>query len=357
MKTRGGVVAFDKIKEDDHAITGGKCASLSTMISAGFPVPPGFVVTTDVFSESQRRAGAENQLDTMVRDSGGGHDASAKIRQFVEHWEFTSEHERQIRNHYDELCEQSGTADVPVAVRSSATAEDSPDSSFAGEHDTYLWVSGIDAVLDKIRSCWGSLFTDRAIAYRERMGYSHSGVEMAVAVQKMVRPSAAGVAFTLDPTNGDKSTICIDSTWGFGEGVVSGEVTPDSFLVDKVTFAISRRKVSSKPKTYQLTDDLEGLGPVVKLVDTPADRVDAPSLNDDEVRAVAKLARKVEKHYGFPQDIEWAVDEESGEEAGVVLLQARPETVWSKPRNPHPDEPSTNTDSISSIANFLRSKS
>ena len=141
-----------------------------------------------------------------------------------------------------------------MAVRSSATSEDSPDASFAGEHDTYLWIRGEDAVVDAVRRCWASLFTDRATCYRVEMGYDHRTVEMSVVVQKMVRPISAGVAFTLNPSNGDRSTVAIDSAWGFGEGVVSGEVTPDNFLVDKVLYEISKRRVAVKEVEFRLSD-------------------------------------------------------------------------------------------------------
>ena len=147
-----------------------------------------------------------------------------------------------------------GMKDVPVAVRSSATSEDSPDASFAGEHDTYLWVRGAEDVIDAVRRCWASLFTDRATCYRVEMGYDHRTVEMCVVIQKMVTPKAAGVAFTLDPTNGDRSQVAIDAAWGFGEAVVAGEVTPDNYRVDKVMLDITKRIVSEKTHEYVLTD-------------------------------------------------------------------------------------------------------
>ena len=152
-----------------------------------------------------------------------------------------------------ELCARCGDGDVPVAVRSSATCEDQPDASFAGEHDTYLWVRGGDAVCRHVLRCWASLFTDRGIAYRIERGYGRASVAMSVGVQQMVAPRAAGVAFTLNPLNGDRSQIAIDASWGFGEAVVSGEVTPDNFLVDKVMGTITRRTISAKTLEYRLT--------------------------------------------------------------------------------------------------------
>jgi pyruvate,water dikinase len=354
MNAPRSVVAFDQFAKEHPTAAGGKNDSLSTMISAGLPVPPGFAVLTDVFNESKRIAGADERINQLIGDFDQDPGASEQIRKFVQGWEFTDEHEQQIRESYAHLSEVSGVRNVPVAVRSSATAEDSPDASFAGEHDTYLWVRGIEEVLEKIRSCWASLFTDRAIAYREKMGYDHTKVEMAVAVQKMVRPRAAGVAFTLDPTNGDKSVVSIDSAWGFGEGVVSGEVTPDTFRVDKVTWTIVQRTISSKPRTYQLVFDEEGTKPSVRLVQMQDDKINASSLTDPQILAVAKLARRAEEHYGWPQDIEWAVDQDSSEEHGVVLLQARPETYWSqKKKRGQTSEKSDKNDAVSSIVDTL----
>jgi pyruvate,water dikinase len=230
---------------------------------------------------------------------------------------------------------------VPVAVRSSATCEDLPDASFAGEHDSYLWVRGADEVLGHVRLCWASLFTDRAICYRRDHGYPETGLAMSVVVQKMVRPRAAGVAFTLNPQDGDRSQVAIDASWGFGEAVVSGEVNPDNFLVDKVIGEVGRRTVSHKEIEYRLTD-----GDQVERVPVDEARQDIPCLTDAEIKAVATLARKAEKHYGCPQDVEWAVEADvaapgqpgpAAAETGcsVLLLQSRPETVWSrKPRRP-----------------------
>ncbi len=268
------------------------------MSQAGLPVPPGFAVTTRVYADARKHSGTYQELTDQLRavtvgDTDGLTVAAARAREMVKAWEIPAEIEDEIRATYQALCDYTGVPDLPVAVRSSATAEDTPDASFAGEHDTYLWVRGADSVLEHVKACWASLFTDRAIAYRTEFGYDHTDVDMAVAVQKMVRPRSAGVAFTLDPTNGDRSGICIDSAWGFGEGVVSGEVTPDKLELD-------------------------------------AALAETPSLTDDEIVAIARLARSAEKHYGCPQDIEWAVDDDLPAGEDIVLLQARPETVWSK---------------------------
>jgi pyruvate,water dikinase len=328
-------VPFGALAAEHHPQVGGKCASLGVMSQAGLPVPPGFAVSTTVYGDAKDASGQRQQLldllDGLDRDDAAAASAAGQqARDMVLSWPLPEEHENRIRQMYADLCALSGTEDVPVAVRSSATLEDSPDASFAGEHDTYLWVCGIDAVLDRIRACWASLFTDRAISYRHEMGYDHDEVDMAVAVQKMVRPRTAGVAFTLDPTNGDRSGVCIDAAWGFGEGVVSGDVTPDNFLVDKVLWSISRRTISPKTHAHLLTDVEDCEVPQVTRVELPEDKVLAPSLTDEEIITIAKLARAAEKHYGCAQDIEWAVDDDLPAGSDVVLLQARPETVWSK---------------------------
>lgn len=328
-------IPFGSLAAEYHPQVGGKCASLGTMIQAGLPVPPGFAVTTKVFVDARNTSGLMGEINAIVsdvdtEDQSALSAAAARARELVRSWQLPEEHEQLVRQLYADLCALCDTTDVPVAVRSSATAEDSPDASFAGEHDTYLWVCGIDEVLEKVRECWASLFTERAIAYRNQMGYDHDGVDMAVAVQKMVRPRAAGVAFTLDPTNGDRSGICIDAAWGFGEGVVSGDVTPDNFLVDKVMWTINRRTISPKTHAHLLTEVTGGGHPQVTRVEVPEEQVNTPSVTDDEIIAIARLARAAEKHYGYPQDIEWAVDDDLPAGEDTVLLQARPETVWSK---------------------------
>ncbi len=329
------VIPFGSLATEFHSQVGGKCASLGVMLQAGLPVPPGFAITTRAFTEAGQASGLLPQINALlattdITDSVALAAAAADVREMVTRWTLLDEHQDLLNDNYADLCDLVGMRDVPVAVRSSATSEDSPDASFAGEHDTYLWVCGIDAVRQKVRECWASLFTERAIVYRAEKGYPHDEVEMAVAVQKMVRPRAAGVAFTLDPTNGDRSGICIDSAWGFGEGVVSGDVTPDNFLVDKVMWSINRRTISSKTHAHLLTENSSGGVPIVTRVELPKDQVDAPSITDDEIIAIARLARAAEKRYGCPQDIEWALDDDLPAGEDVVLLQSRPETVWSK---------------------------
>lgn len=347
-------IAFGALLAEHHPHVGGKCASLGVMSQAGLPVPPGFAITTRVFADAKRASGLMPRIKELVddldpSDQAALASAARESRDLVRSWKLPAEHEDAVRTMYADLCDLCGVDDVPVAVRSSATSEDSPDASFAGEYDTYLWVCGIDAVLEKVRDCWASLYTDRAITYRNQVGYDHAEVDMAVAVQKMVRPRSAGVAFTLDPTNGDRSGVCIDAAWGFGEGVVSGDVTPDNFLVDKVMWSINRRTISPKTHAHLLTGGESGDLPHVERIELPEDKVHEPSLSDEEIIAIARLARTAEKHYGFPQDIEWALDDDLPPGSDIVLLQARPETVWSKKRN----SVGAKTDLVSSIVDTL----
>ena len=322
------ILWFENYQPADAPVLGGKNTSLGAMLGAGLPVPPGFAVSADCYRKALADGGLAGQIDALIasvdpRDPRSVAAAGERARALIASLAISADLAAAIQAAYERLCARCGD-DVPVAVRSSATCEDQPDASFAGEHDTYLWVRGADAVTAHVLRCWGSLFTDRGIAYRLERGYGQHGAAMSVGVQQMVRPRAAGVAFTLNPLNGDRSQIAIDASWGFGEAVVSGEVTPDNFLVDKVMGTITRRTISAKTLEYRLADS----GAVV-AAEVEASRQSVPCLTDDEILAVARLARRAEKHYRCPQDVEWALDGPD-----VLLLQSRPETVWS--RRPKP---------------------
>jgi pyruvate, water dikinase len=350
------ILWFEDYRAADAPVLGGKNASLGAMISAGLPVPPGFAVSADSYRKALADAGLTERLDALVaaadpRDPASVGAAGRQARELIGGLCLPTGLAEAIKAGYLELCARCQDGELPVAVRSSATCEDQPDASFAGEHDTYLWVRGGDAVTEHVLACWASLFTDRGIAYRLERGYAKANAAMSVGVQRMVQPRAAGVAFTLNPLDGDRSQIAIDASWGFGEAVVSGEVTPDNFLVDKVMGAITRRTVSAKTVEYRLTEDNS-----VAAGEVEPDRQMIPCLTDDEVLAVARLARRAEKHYGCPQDVEWALDAHAtdgsaGAEPLIHLLQSRPETVWSRRRK----EPgsSCTTDPITSIVTTL----
>ena len=339
------VVPFDEYQPELRPQLGGKNASLGEMTRAGLPVPPGFAITTTAFTAHLGDPDLSRELAALLAEADPRHPegvepVSKAVRALVEAAPLTAEVTAAVAAAYDRLCERCQTDNAAVAVRSSATCEDAPDASFAGEHDSFLWIRGAADVARHVVRCWSSLWTARAICYRAETGYVDATVAMSVGVQKMVRPIASGVAFTLNPSNGDRSQVAIDANWGLGEPVVSGEVTPDHYLVDKVLYEITERHVSHK--TVELAVD----GDAIRRVDLDGDRADRPCLTDEEIKAVARLARLAERHYGCPQDIEWALDSESASREGVVLLQSRPETVWSRRARP-PVATSTNVmDSI-----------
>ncbi len=322
--------AYDATRAGD---VGGKNASLGTLTVAQLPVPPGFAITASAYRKLLADSGIDGSLHDIItavdpRDSAGVSAAGAHARGLITAVPLPQSLIDEVTVAYAELSRHCETTDVAVAVRSSATCEDQPDASFAGEHDTYLWIRGISAVLDHVRRCWASLFTDRAICYRREMGYGESGAAMSVGIQKMVLPRTSGVAFTLNPSNGDRSQVAVESSWGLGEALVSGAVTPDSFLVDKVLREVTKRTISTKTIQHRVS-----AAGVLEEVEVDADQKCAASLSDDELRSVAALALRAERHYGCPQDVEWALDSQLPPGANVLLLQSRPETVWSrKPR-------------------------
>ncbi len=208
----------------------------------------------------------------------------------------------------------------PVAVRSSATTEDAEDASFAGLQDTFLWVLGADQMVTKVRECWGSLYSVESMTYRRKQALPEDGVAMAVVVQRMVDAMCAGVMFTRSPLTGDKSVITIEGAWGLGSAVVSGEVTPDRWVLGKITGEISVRDISNKHARQ-----VPAPGGGIHEVENEAAIATQPCLTDDQLMALREVGRRVERHYGKPQDIEWALDQDGN----VLLLQSRPETVWS----------------------------
>ena len=324
------IVWFDKYEQEHKPFVGGKNSSLGEMMMAELPVPPGFAVTTVAYDQIWRDEKLVAEVNDLLRsidhdDFSGNVVISEQIRALIEAAPVPDAVVADIREAYAALCAHCGVDNIPVAVRSSATAEDLPDASFAGQQDTFLWIVGAEAVVENVRKCWSSIFTDRAIAYRHSMGYLHQSIAMSVGVQKMIDPISSGVAFTLNPTNGDRSQVAIDASWGLGEAVVSGEVTPDNFLVDKVLREVIKREISDKGMEYCLTDN-----GIVEKLEITGDRRTSPAVTDEDLTAIAILARRAEKHYGCPQDVEWALDKHLPAGDNVVMLQSRPETVWSQ---------------------------
>ncbi|OIQ96758.1 phosphoenolpyruvate synthase [mine drainage metagenome] len=322
---------FEQCRRDSIPLVGGKCASLGELINAGVRVPPGFALTTEGYRRFMAEAGIDLELKHLLdrldcQDMEALENASASIRAAIEAHPFSTEMEDLIAESYRKLSLRCGVPAVPVAVRSSATAEDLPGASFAGQQDTYLWIRGTDEVLAHMRRCISSLYTGRAIAYRANRGYGDEQMAISVGVQKMANSFTAGVMFTIHPANGDRSVIVIDSSFGFGEAVVSGEVTPDNFVVNKVTLDIIDRTISRKEVCY--TVDLQTQ--VSRAMEVPIERQTVQSLIDDEVTELAWMGKQIEKHYGRPMDIEWAVDKDLPSGGNIFILQARPETVWSE---------------------------
>lgn len=337
---------FDCGSTPDHGLVGGKCASLMSMTAARMPVPPGFAVTTACYDDFVTRSGLaetiRSLLGTLQADDVAEVDAvAARIRAEIHSRPVPSDLRAHMWAAYDAL-QARFDEEVPVAVRSSATAEDLPEASFAGQQDTYLWLTGADSVLEHIRSCWASLYSSRAITYRLRNRIGAEGLSMAVAVQKMVNARAAGVAITMNPTTGDRSKITIDASYGIGELVVSGQVTPDNIVLDKVMLVIVSETLGDKHA--ELVPDRAARTLVEREVDESRRR--RRCLTDAEVAAVAAIAKGAERHYHCPQDIEWAIDADLPDGENLLLLQSRPETVHSS----RPSAPATPSSAASAFS-------
>ncbi|HWF56108.1 MAG TPA: PEP/pyruvate-binding domain-containing protein [Solirubrobacteraceae bacterium] len=312
------ILPLERCVGDAAELTGGKASGLGRLLGAGLQAPPGFAVTTRAYR--QALADALARVDELLGLAGtpdGDARASTEIRALIEGMPMPAELAAAIAAAYAGLGD-----DVAVAVRSSATAEDTGEASFAGQQDTYLWISGRDAVIRHVQRCWASLFTPHAIAYRAKIGYAVADLAMAVVVQRMVDARAAGVALTLDPVTGDRSSIYLEVALGLGEGVVRGDVPTDRVWIDKRSLSIARQEVADKNRAHRFD---VGAGQV-RLVEEFGAAVSLPALSEAQARAVGALVNDVEATFERPMDIEWAIDQ-GGE---VFLLQARPETVWSR---------------------------
>ncbi|MEM2463772.1 MAG: PEP/pyruvate-binding domain-containing protein, partial [Candidatus Bathyarchaeia archaeon] len=244
------VVWFENLRKTDIPSVGGKNANLGEMLSAGIPVPQGFAVTAHAFKKFIEETGIASEIYRIIGESVKDlndpkqyEEASKRIRALIESTPMPKDIEDAIRGAYRELCRRLNIANVPVAVRSSATAEDLPDASFAGQQETYLNVAGENEVIEKTIKCWSSLFTPRAIFYRTQKGFAHEKVLISVGIQKMVNAKAAGVMFSINPVTGDPNHIVIEGNFGLGESVVSGAVTPDEYIVDKRTMKIVEKRI------------------------------------------------------------------------------------------------------------------
>jgi pyruvate,water dikinase len=336
------VVPFENLRMSDVEAVGGKNASLGEMISQlpqGVRVPTGFATTAHAFRQFLAHAGLADRIRTRLttldtEDVRALAAAGAEIRGWIEAQPFPADLEREIRSAFKTLS--AGNEGASFAVRSSATAEDLPDASFAGQQETFLNVAGIEDVLHKMREVFASLYNDRAISYRVHKGFAHADVALSAGVQRMVRSDlgAAGVMFTIDTESGFDQVVFITSSFGLGETVVQGAVNPDEFYVHKPMLkagkrAVIRRNLGSKliQMVFSTPQEKKASGKLVKTTDVPLEQRNRYSLTDAEVEQLARYALVIEEHYGRPMDIEWGKD---GSDGQIYILQARPETVKSQ---------------------------
>lgn len=327
---------FEELGKEDVPLVGGKGANLGELTKAGIPVPPGFCVTAEAYKYFVENVKLEDGKtlqewimevisNTNVDDSKQLQENTAKIRQKIIELPMLPEIAEEIERAYKELSARFNKDAVYVAVRSSATAEDLPEASFAGQQETYLDVYGVDDVIDKVKKCWASLWTARATFYRAKQGFDHSKVYLSAVVQKMVNSEKSGVMFTANPVTNDRNEIMINAAWGLGEAVVSGSVTPDEYIVEKGTWKI-KEKFIAKKEVMVVRNPETGKGTVyVKVADfLGPEWVEKQVLTEEQIVEVAKMGAKIEEHYGWPQDIEWAYDKDDGK---LYIVQSRPITT------------------------------
>jgi len=324
---------FDQIGRQDVPLVGGKSASLGEMTSkTRIPVPYGFALTADAYrlflKENKLEEKIANSLGRLkdLNDTATLQKVGAEIRKMITSAPVPRTLEKLIAESYQQLAAHEKVKNPFVAIRSSATAEDLPNASFAGQQETYLNITGADNVIQSVKECYASLFTDRAIFYRVQKGFNHMDVALSAIVQMMCFSDSSGVMFTMDPTNGDDSLVLVEASYGLGEYVVKGSVTPDDYYVDKGTLKIIRKTIPSK--TIMLVRKPDG-GTEEKNV--PDELKDRQVITDEQVSELAKYALTIEQHYGRVMDIEWGVDKQTGK---LLILQARPETVWSLKKSP-----------------------
>ncbi len=349
------VLWLENVDKSKHDLVGGKAAGLGENIKAGIPVPPGFVVTSEAYRCFIRETELTQRISTILKEEikSGLPDeyerASARIRSLIMRSAMPPSITAAIKQAYRKLGKRIGIDNPRVAVRSSATVEDLPEASFAGQQDTYLNVQGEDEVVEHVKMAWASLWTARALSYRDSLNIEHESALMAVVVQKMVNSRTSGVMFTIHPITGDPAKIVIESIWGLGEFIVGGRVTPDEYVVDKETLDIIEKRISTEKKVALFYDPDRRENTEITLPSTPEDleklreehpsiaevvekynmKPDEPSLSDEEVVELAKLGLRIEEVFGKHMDIEWAIDFEM-KENNLFVLQTRPETYWSQ---------------------------
>ncbi len=319
-----------EVGTEHNNIVGKKCANLGELTKAGFHVPPGFALSVHAYDRFMKETEATvillEFLKTLNADPDNIADipkyetASKKMRGLVEQVKMPPDMEETVRNYYAELCRMTGKENLFVATRSAGPL------SHPGQYETYLNVRGPEDVVRNVIRVWSSTFNTRSIIARARMGLPLHYDAIGVAVLTMVDAKAAGVLFTINPINGDESKVALEASFGFGEAVVSGNVTPDRYLVDKVTLEIDERIISEKGSEFAYNPDTKEM----EYKELPADKKKVPCLEDREILELTKIAKKVEAHFGCPQDIEYSVSKSLPFPECIFLVQTRPESVWGK---------------------------
>lgn len=315
---------LEELGKEQNDVVGKKCAHLGEMAKIGLPVPHGFALSVGAYTHFMDATGATQEIASMIESSKvtaddieGLNELSTAIRQTVESKEIPAEMASGILGYYDGLCQKRQCADIAVSTRSAGAV------SHPGQYETYLNVKGKTDVLEKVRKVWASTFNARSVAYRLRKGLAVASGPIGVAVLEMVKARCAGVAFSVDPNNGDETTMIVEANWGLGESVVSGELTPDRWVLDKATCAIKEGILGRKEKFCCF------LNTGVIMQDTPQEKACTFCCSNEELAEIGRLAKELEKHFGVPQDIEWAVADDRPF-PNVVLLQARAAVVIKK---------------------------
>ena len=315
---------FEELGQHQKSLVGKKCANLGEIAKIGLPVPPGFALSVKAYEEFLEKTNAIQEIRNYLKRFSGGiesieqfNEASREIRQIVESKELPESMKKTILSYYEDLCEKCAV-DVAVSTRSAGPV------SHPGQYETYLNVKGKQDLLEKIIKVWASSFNPRSLAFRSRKGIPLESDPIGVAVLKMVNARAAGVVFTADPNTGDLSKMILEANWGLGESVVSGELMPDTYIVDKESLQIRERKLGTKQKYVTFKE----VGVVEE--ETPLHKRSAFCMKDEEVAEVGRLAVTLEKHFGVPQDAEWAIDEDFPFPKNVILLQTRAAVIAQK---------------------------
>ncbi len=323
------ILWFDELEMKDVPLVGGKSASLGEMTTkTQVPVPYGFATTAEAYRIFLRASGLDQKIQDLVAELNDDVENGQKLREICEKIResiikapMPKEIAEEIRVAYGKLAERVGEENPYVAIRSSATAEDLPDASFAGQQESYLNITGPDEVIHKVQECYASTFTDRAVYYRTKKGFDHLEVALSAVVQMMVFSEASGVMFTVDVANGDDTKVMIEAAWGLGEYVVQGIVTPDCYWVNKADLTVAKKDIVMQKIMWARK---KGGGCEEQTV--PLEKQEQVVLNDDQIAELTRYALSIEKHYGGYMDMEWGMDENGK----LWLLQARPETVWSR---------------------------